>query len=266
MVNPICSMLPEDFPWGNRIHLFDCLPSTNDYAKELARQGAPHGTVIVADMQTAGRGRMGRSFHAPKNQGLYLSLILRPECPPDQLMHLTCAVAEAACNAVEQLCGIRPQIKWINDLIMGSKKLGGILTELSVDPKTGLSDWAVIGIGINCYQDRGDFPPELQDMATSLLLSTGSGYSPYSLACALIRELYDLSDQLLSGKDEMLKQYRQDCLTIGKEISVSKGGAVFHGKALDIDSDGGLIVMLEDGTIQTVQAGEVSVRGLYGYV
>lgn len=266
MQNSICSLLPGDFPWRNRIHLFDCLPSTNDYAKESARQGAPHGTVIVADMQTAGRGRMGRSFHAAKNQGLYLSLILRPECPPDRLMHLTCAAAESACNAVEQLCGIRPQIKWINDLIMGNQKLGGILTELSVDPKTGLTDWVVIGIGINCRQSRADFPPELQDMATSLRLSAGNACSPHSLACALIRELYRLSDQLFSGKDEMLKQYRQDCLTIGKDISVNKGGAVFHGKALDIDSDGSLIVMLQDGTIQTVQAGEVSVRGLYGYV
>ena len=266
MVNPICSLLPGDFPWADRIHLFDCLPSTNDYAKELARQGAPHGTVIIADAQTAGRGRMGRSFHSAKNQGLYLSLILRPQCPPAQLMHLTCAAAESACNAVQQLCGIRPQVKWINDLIMEQKKLGGILTELSVDSKTGLTDWAVIGIGINCGQKRTDFPPELQDMAASLLLSTGNAYSPYNLACALICELHRLSCNLLSGKEKMLRQYEQDCLTIGKDISVSKNGDIFYGKALGIDGDGGLIVLLNDGTTQTVQAGEVSVRGLYGYV
>ena len=114
----ILDQLPSDHPWRERIQVHEVLDSTNSYAKELARQGAAEGTVVIAGHQTAGRGRLGRSFHSPKNTGLYFSLILRPDCPADQLMHLTCAAAVASCDAVERACGLRPGIKWINDLTM----------------------------------------------------------------------------------------------------------------------------------------------------
>ncbi len=257
--------LPEDHLWQNHILYFDTLPSTNDHAKLLAQQGAPEGTVVIAGSQTAGRGRMGRSFHAPDSLGLYLSLILRPCCEPGKLMHLTCAAATAACNAVENCTGIRPMVKWINDLILETKKLGGILTELSVNSKTGLVDWAIIGIGINCLHKSSDFPTELQSIATSLLDSSGIHLPPAKLASALIQALYDMNSRLWD-KTTLMAAYRQDCLTLGKEVMLIQGDNKIPVTAVDIASDGSLLVRYPDGNEASVYSGEISIRGLCGYL
>lgn len=266
MKQTILSYLPGDHPWQNTIYYFDTLPSTNDHAKELASHGAPEGTIVIAGQQTAGRGRLGHSFHAPAGLGIYLSLVLRPGCPPDKLMHLTCAAANAMCNAVEACAHIRPKIKWINDLVFKNKKLGGILTELSVNNKTGLVDWAVIGIGINCLHNHGDFPPEIRDIAISLLQATGTATEPSILAAAMIRELYQMHRHFLSQKAQIMHAYRQDCLTIGKEVMLLRGDEKKAATAISLDDDGGMLVRFPDGTTQTVQSGEISIRGLYGYL
>ena len=133
-----------------QLHWFETIESTNTEAKKIAKDGVPHGTTLVADRQTGGRGRMGRSFASPAGMGIYLSMILRPECRAPELMHLTCAVAVAVCNAIEEVTGFRPCVKWINDLIAKEKKLGGILTELALLPGTDKVDYAIVGIGINC--------------------------------------------------------------------------------------------------------------------
>lgn len=264
MKQEILFSLPGDHPWQNHIVYYDCIDSTNDKAKALAKSGAPEGTVVVAGMQTAGRGRLGRSFHAPAGLGLYFSLILRPNCPPEQLMHLTCAAAVAACNAVEQASGYRPGIKWTNDLVAEKQKLGGILTELSVNAQ-GIAEWAIIGIGINCRHQKEDFPAQLQDMAASLLQITGKSISPARLAAELMISLLDIRQRLLEDKDGILTDYRQDCMTLNRQVVLVRGDEKRYGTALDIDSDGGLVVRFEDGSIQAVQSGEISVRGLYGY-
>ncbi len=266
MKQRILSYLPADHPWQNHLIYFDSIGSTNDYAKELAKQNAPEGTVIVAGLQTAGRGRLGRSFHAPAGLGLYFSLILRPMCRPEQLLHLTCAAAVAVCDAAELCSGYRPQIKWTNDLVAGIQKLGGILTELSVSSKTGLVEWAVIGIGINCRHNKQDFPPELQAMACSLLQVTGKDTKPEYLAACLMQSFYKINSRLLSDRESILNSYRKDCMTVGQEIVLIRGDSKQYGTALDIAPDGGLIVRFQDGATETVQSGEVSVRGLYGYV
>lgn len=266
MKSKILSVLPGDHPWQKTISCYDCIPSTNDLAKEMARAGAPEGTVIMAEAQTAGRGRLGRTFHAPAGLGIYLSLILRPGCTPDKLMHLTCAVAVAMCDAVESCTGFRPKVKWINDLIAASKKLGGILTELSVDSKTGLVDWVVIGIGINCRHREDDFPPELYTIATSLLQATGKPVDPSELAPYMITALYDMSKSLLTSQAAIMSVYRRDCITLGRQVLLLRGEETRPGKALDIDDQGGLIMDFGDGIIQTVQSGEVSVRDFCGYV
>ena len=172
MKDTIRSHIPTECPWGETMHIFDSIDSTNTRLKEMARAGAPEGTVLLAHSQTGGRGRLGRSFHSPKNKGIYFSLLLRPDLPAAKLMHLTCAVGVAVCNAVETVMEFRPGIKWINDLVAGKQKTGGILTELSIDP-AGKVAYAVIGIGINCSHKREDFPAELQDIATSLEAFTG---------------------------------------------------------------------------------------------
>ena len=257
--------LSSNHPWRNSIHWFDTVSSTNTHAKTLAAAGASHGTVLIADSQSAGRGRLGRSFQSPVGSGIYMSVILRPNCPPAQLMHLTCATAVAACDAVETALGFRPGIKWINDLVCAGKKLAGILTELSIDPKTGLVDYAVIGIGINCTQRCEDFPPELRDIACSAAMIADHPIDRSYLAAALIGSFEQMSQDLFTAQTATMKRYRQDCVTIGAEVAVIRGEQRRCGKALDITEEGALLVAYSDGHIEAVNSGEVSVRGLYGY-
>ena len=232
----------------------------------LAKEGAPHGTVLIAGSQTGGRGRLGRSFSSPDGMGVYLSVILRPNCKPEKIMHLTCAAGVAACRAVEQVSGIRPGIKWINDLVCRKKKLGGILSELGFDPVTGNVAYAIVGIGINCLQKTEDFPEELQPVATSLRELTDTCCSPARLAAALVEALYAMDNALFSKKQQLMDDYRHRCITLGQEIKVLQSENIRYGTAEDIDADGGLIVRFNDGTVQTVDSGEVSIRGMYGYV
>lgn len=259
----IFSILPGDHPWAEYLHIENCLPSTNQELKRLANAGAPQGTTVIAREQTAGRGRMGRSFYSQKDTGLYFSCLLRPNCAPTDLMHLTCAVGVAVCQAVERAAGVKPQIKWINDLVLNRKKLGGILAELSIDSETGLVSYAVIGIGINCLQ--GTFPEELSQVATSLLIE-GNPCTPARLAACLIAELEKLSCTLLTEKGKWMELYRRLCITLGKEVKVLVGQAAYTGTATDITPDGSLLVVRPDGTKTAVSSGEASVRGLFGYV
>ena len=206
---------------------------------------------------------MGRSFQSPEGKGIYLSVILRPNCPPEQLMHLTCAAGVAMLEAVEKVSGIRPGLKWINDLVIGRKKLGGILVEMSVDK--GMVDYAVIGIGINCLQQEEDFDPQIREIATSLLLC-GKTILPQMLAAAMVESLHKMSLALFNEKDRLMEIYKANCITLGKEIQVLRYDSIRPGIAIDLDADGGLCVQYPDGTRETVSFGEVSVRGMYGYV
>lgn len=264
MKNEIISQITTECPWRDTLYWYETIDSTNNQAKTLAKDGAPHGTVLVAREQTGGRGRMGRSFLSPTG-GVYLSVILRPACTPDKLMHLTCATAVAGCRAVEQACGISPDIKWTNDLVVGKKKLGGILTELALNGN-GVVDYAIVGIGINCCQQAKDFPEEIRELATSVQAITDNACSPAKLAASLIESLMEMDKGLLSEKAEIMDVYRKKCITLGKEISVVRGESVRYGTALDLDEDGGLLVRFSDGSEKIVTSGEVSVRGMYGYL
>lgn len=253
-------VLSPSHPWADKLHCYEILDSTNTKAKALAQAGAPHGTCVFSKAQTQGKGRMGRSFSSPSGLGMYLSVVLRPNCPPAQLMNLTCAVGVAACEAVKQVCGLEPGLKWINDLVVGSQKLGGILCELSIAPKTGQVDFAIVGIGINCLQRVEDFPPELQSMATSLRLLTGTSISPATLAAAMIDALSRMP--LPFGN---MDQYRKLCVTLGKPVQVLQADHTYLAEAVSVDDAGALIVKTPDGQQTAVSSGEVSVRGLYGY-
>ena len=262
MRNQISEFLPAECPWRDTLHWFNQIPSTNTLAKEMANQGAPHGTVLIAGSQTAGRGRMGRSFSSAEGKGIYLSVILRPACKAEQLLHLTCAVAVSVCDAVEKACGVRPSVKWINDLVLGRKKLGGILTELSID--RGAVQYAVVGVGLNCAQKAEDFPAEIRDIALSLQEYTGKAVDIPMLTGAMINALWEMDKNLLSR--DFMTVYRKDCITLGQEISVVRADDISHGKAVDLTADGGLVVRYPDGREETVQSGEVSIRGMYGYM
>ena len=179
-------------------------------------------------------------------------------------MHLTCATGVAATQAVEEAHGAKPGIKWTNDLVLGRQKLGGILTEISVDPCTRKVAWAVIGIGINCCQQSKEaFAPEIREIACSLDMPWQD--TP-ALFVALIRQLHQMRWDLFDKQKEIMHAFRSKCVTLGKDISILRGDAVRHGKAISVDDSGGLWVQYPDGSTESVASGEVSIRGMYGYL
>lgn len=250
-------------PWSESLIVVPEIGSTNTALKELAAQGAPSGTVLIADRQSGGRGRLGRSFDSPAGLGLYFSLLLRPKIEPSAIPHATLRAGLAAAEAVEALTGLRPGIKWPNDLVIGTRKLCGILAEAGFS-QAGTLDWLVIGIGINVAQRVEDFPPELQEMATSLAM-LGHPVSRETLAAELMRQLSGLEADL-SAPERYLPRYEARCITLRQDVQLLRAGSVTPAHALGIAADGGLRVRLEDGSESVVGSGEVSVRGLYGYV
>ena len=179
-------------------------------------------------------------------------------------MHLTCAVGTAMCDAVEASAGFRPGIKWTNDLVWEKRKLSGILVELLNDTNGKLC--VVIGIGVNCCQQLTDFPEELRDRAGSLAMVTGKAIHRPRVAAAMMEALAKMDRNLLTGKEAILARYRRDCVTLGQHISVVRGEEIRHGTALDIGENGDLTVRFDDGHTEAVSSGEVSIRGMYGYV
>lgn len=258
--------LLKDHPWAERVQVLAETSSTNTVAKDLAARGAPEGTVVIAERQTAGKGRLGRSFASPPGVGLYLSVVLRPEAPPASLLHLTAAAAEAAVEAVAQIAGVRPGIKWTNDLILNGRKLAGILTELSLQAESNLTEYVVIGIGTNCNHTKADFPPEIRSTAISLWEATGRAVDRSAYAAALIGQLYEVSQTLFTRKGDWMARYTGDSVTVGRDVAVIRGGRAYPAHADGIDADGALLVTYEDGRREAVSSGEVSVRGLCGYV
>ena len=240
---------------------YEVTDSTNDRVKELAKNGAAEGTAVAAAGQTGGRGRRGRTFYSPAGTGMYLSYLFRPETAVEKCMHLTCACAVAAARAIGDLCGITPGIKWPNDLCFEGKKLGGILTEISAEAGTLL--WAVVGIGINCRTPEGGFPPEIAQIAQSLEAVSGRSADPRLLAQKMVEEL---GKDLLFNPKAYMEEYRRLCVTTGKPVQVITPTCVREGFAEKVDDEGGLLVHYPDGTRETVNSGEVSVRGMYGYL
>ena len=265
MKEQILSHLSPQYPWKAHFQFFPSIGSTNDHLRALARAGAPEGTVLVADCQTGGRGRRGRSFHSPEGAGIYMSILLRPNCLPAELLHLTCAAGTAMCDAVEAAAGFRPGIKWTNDLVFGKRKLGGILTELGFTPQGGV-DYAIIGIGINCCQTEQDFPEDIRAIAGSLAMAAGREIERAKVAAAMMDALHIMANRLLTEKMQILNRYRRDCITVNQEVVLVRGEEKRYGFALDIDEEGALVVRFSDGSTESVSSGEISVRGMYGYV
>lgn len=239
---------------------YDTVDSTNNVCKALAAQGLD-STAVIARAQTAGKGRLGRSFQSPEG-GLYLSALWQ-DCPAGQLLTVTPLAAVAVCRAVESLCDTDCGIKWCNDVVLHGKKLCGILTELSVSLETQEPEYVVIGIGINCNQTQ--FPQEL-DMATSLRIEAGRPADVNAIAAALLLELSRMRREFLSRKSDWIAAFSRNCLTVGKDIQILRAGTIRQAKATGIGPDAELLVEYPDGTSGSVSSGEVSVRGLYGYV
>ena len=248
---------------GSRVCWLDEIDSTNLECRRLAEQGAESGAVVLARAQSAGRGRRGRSFQSEQDLGMYLSVMLRPEADMQTLSNLTAWVAVAVCDGVERCTGVRPQIKWINDIILNGKKLGGILTELGL--KDGAVDHVVVGIGLNVNHTREDFLPELRDMATSLSQELDEPPALPRLAAAIVLALDEMLEHFPHDRDTCLEKYRAGCITTGKQVQLITPASREEGESLYIDEEFRLVVRMADGEERAVSAGEVSVRGMYGY-
>lgn len=235
--------------------VFPEVGSTNDVAREMAQNKAPSKTIIIAEYQTAGRGRLGRTFSSPKSSGLYMSIILRPENPVEQAMLLTSLTGVAVCRAIERVSQIECKIKWVNDVFCNGKKLCGISNEASMNFEYNTLEYVIIGIGINTL---GKFVNELKDIATTISECAGASCNRNDLAAAVINELFALLPQLEGA--EFIDEYRKRSCIIGKHISVISPNSTRQAEALDITDRGFLVVKYNDGTIAELNSGEISIR------
>lgn len=228
------------------------LISTNTYAKKLAMEGECDRTVIVSNEQTGGRGRRGKEFYSPADTGLYMSCILRPEKALADVLSITISTAVAVCRAIENLTGLKPLIKWVNDIFIGEKKACGILTEAISDFESGMVEAIIIGIGVNIKTQ--EFPDELAEIATSL---NKFGISRNEFAAEIVNQLYYIIDN--TSHEEIIEQYKLRSLILGKMIRYEINSVMHEGVAVDINSEGNLIVQEEKGEI-CLKSGEISIR------
>lgn len=240
------------------IVVLDETDSTNIAAKELAASGAPHGSVVIADRQTAGRGRLSRSFVSPPGKGLYMSVVIRPEINMKSVPMITSAIAVAAALAVEKLCGSEVQIKWVNDLYMNEKKICGILTEASLDLEIKSLDYAVVGIGINVRSMKEEFDEELSLHATSVEDETGIVLDRNAL-CAEVLNNLDIWLGKIEDRSFIIEYRRREYLT-GKRITAEYGGKTITGTAVGVDRNANLMVELPNGEIVSLNAGEATLH------
>ena len=247
-----------------RVTVYDVLPSTNSALRERAEGGAPEGTVLIAAQQSAGRGRMGRSFYSPPDSGLYLSLLLRPTLPAEQAQRITTCAAVTTARAIEQIFGTPCTIKWVNDLFACGGKVCGILTEASLDLEGGGLQYAVLGIGINLAPPAGGFPPELRHVAASLLDCRQGDDRRAALAAALLDCFLDEYPRLTEPETSrrLLDEYRRRCHLIGRKVLAVRGGGSEEVTVLGIDDDYRLLVRRENGDTQALSSGEIRVRPL----
>lgn len=249
--DPFCAEAVGDYPAP--VYLYDTLESSNLTAKQLALQGAPHGTLVIAAQQSAGRGRLGRRFESPAGSGVYFSVLLRPGICAPAAQAVTISAAVAMCRAIKALCGLELSIKWVNDLYYQGKKVCGILTEAGTDVESGQIEWLVVGIGLNLTTDH--WPPELAHIAGSLFPGGPAPVSRAAIAGSAARELLSLCPAF-----DCLEEYRSRCFVPGHWITVCTGTETYAARALSIDEDGRLVIQRENGRREALSHGEVSIR------
>ena len=236
------------------IIVMDEVDSTHLELKRLAQGGAKGGTVVIAERQTSGRGRLGRSFFSPAGSGIYMSVLNKPSFPAEKAVLVTTAVSVAVCRAIEKVSGKRPLIKWVNDLYLNGKKICGILTEAIRDAKSGKIEYIVIGIGINCSET--DFPDDIKNIAGSICEREES-FSRNELIAEIMKEINSLGD--FADSKDFIDEYKRRSLVLGKEIRIL-GQTEELATAVDIDENGGLVVRLSGGETKILSSGEISIR------
>lgn len=243
---------------GRSLEVHPVIDSTNDRAVALARSGAPEGLVVVAEEQTAGRGRLGRRWHAPRRSALLMSLLLRPPLQPAQAQRITMVCSLAAVRAVAAVCGLEARVKWPNDVVVADAKVGGVLTELGVGD--GALEYVVVGMGLNVNLDVALLPAHLVTPATSLSAELGRPVSRRDLLVSFLQHADDLYGRLRDGWSPR-EAWRGALATLGREVAAGTPGETIHGVAEDVDEDGALLVRTADGALRRVLAGDVTLRG-----
>jgi birA, biotin-[acetyl-CoA-carboxylase] ligase region len=244
---------------GNIIYYFEELDSTNSYSKRIASEDIADGTVIIAGSQTNGRGRLGREWFSPLGTGIYLSIILRPDIKPEDLQLITLAVSIAVVDAIIKVTGLRTAIKWPNDILLGNKKICGILTEAIIE--NDKTRFVIIGIGMNITDKPYDFPQELAEKAAYILADRNT------MLAEVLREMDCIYSLMLSGRNTtIIEKWKEYSATIGREICITSDVEKYTGVAVDITNKGELVVACHNDLNKIIQSGEISIRGIMGYI
>jgi BirA family biotin operon repressor/biotin-[acetyl-CoA-carboxylase] ligase len=259
LADDLSARLGETKVVGRDIRVFEETTSTNDVIEKLARDGVKEGAVVFAESQTKGRGRLGRKWMSPTRKGLWFSVLLRPDLRPQETTQLTVASATALRRAIKTVTGLSAEIKWPNDLLIGGKKVVGILTELSAE--LDRVRHVILGIGVDVNQKANEFPVELRKIATSLKIESGGEISRAELATEILRELDRDYARIGSGKfPQVADEWEAGCATIGKQVSVQMGVRKVRGCAEALDDDGALLVRTEHGHLERIIGGNVTLE------
>jgi BirA family biotin operon repressor/biotin-[acetyl-CoA-carboxylase] ligase len=244
---------------GRDIRVFEQTTSTNDVIEKLARDGVKEGVVVFAESQTKGRGRLGRKWISPTHKGLWFSILLRPNLRPQETTQLTVASVTALRRAIQSETCLKPEIKWPNDILVGGKKVAGILTELSAE--LDRVKHVILGIGVDVNLNANEFPAELRKSATSLKIESGNPIERAELATEILRELDADYGKICSGKfASVADEWEERCTTIGRDVTVQIGGRKLRGCAESLDDDGALLLRTEHGRLETITGGDVTLE------
>ncbi len=245
---------------GKRLIYLQSVDSTNTEIKRLAQNGAEHGTVVVAEQQQTGKGRLGRVWSSPKGTGLWFSILLRPQIAPSQVAGITLAAGLGVCKAVRRYTGVNALIKWPNDIVIGRKKICGILTEMTAEADR--IEYAVVGIGVNV--NTKEFPYEIQCKATSLAIETGCDIKRKELFKEILADTEKYIDSYLTNLEaDIIDEYTGLCVTLGRQVTITRGKTTLNGTAVAIGGEGDLVVKINDSENISVNSGEVTVQGIY---
>jgi BirA family transcriptional regulator, biotin operon repressor / biotin---[acetyl-CoA-carboxylase] ligase len=256
LADDLLSQLGKTRVVGRDIQVFKQTTSTNDVIEKLARDGVREGVVVFAESQTRGRGRLGRKWMSPTHKGLWFSVLLRPDLRPQESTQLTVASASALRRAIKSVTALSPEIKWPNDLLIGGKKVVGILTEMSAE--VDRVRHVILGIGVDVNQDVHEFPAELRKTATSLKIESGQALSRAELATAILRELDADYARICAGKfPAVADEWETGCVTLGRNVTVLIGDRKIRGRAESLDDDGALLIRTEHGHLERIIGGDV---------
>ena len=250
---------------GKGIRYYNTIDSTNTKAKELGTAGAKEGTVVISEEQTGGRGRLGCQWVSPKFKGIWMSIILKPDIEPMEASKITQIGAAAVCISINEL-GLKATIKWPNDIVLNGKKVCGILTEMSGE--LNKINYIVMGIGINVNIESEDFPGDIKDIATSIKIEAGEKIKRKELVASIFNNFEQLYDEFIKSGTikKSINICRENSALIGNDVKIIKRNEEVFAKAIGLTEDGELIVEYNDGKVDKIVSGEVSVRGMYGYV